>query len=113
MKITLRNTKYTKGEHEILCVGYYVDGSKVIHVRFSDDPSDYMCVTTCLAGQNVTPAEGNVFIKNYSENEGILEDLIENKIVEVVTGAPGRFVTFPEVKLLVNLPAPGVDERGV
>lgn len=115
MKVKFKHAKYMKGKVTLKCVGWYMDGSKAIEAQKGDDPSDTMTITTCLAGYGETPAEGNIFIKNYSENEGVLTDLVGAGVVETVREfkIPGAHAVFIEAKLLANLPAPGVDERGV
>lgn len=41
-----------------------------------------------------------MLVKNYFENEGCLDFLVENNIVKVVGEAQGRFVDFPIVQLI-------------
>ena len=49
------------------------------------------------------PGEGNVFIKDWSENEGILKALQDaNVIGPVIRSVRTGFVTVQEVKLLVG-----------
>lgn len=49
------------------------------------------------------PGEGNVFIKDWSENEGILKALQDAGVVgPVIRSVPTGFVTAQEVKLLVG-----------
>lgn len=59
------------------------------------------CVATINLG--VKLPDSLVAIKNYSENEGVLEALREAKIVgETVDVIPSGFVIIPIVKLLVK-----------
>lgn len=70
----------------------------------SDDPYDYgECVATVnLAEVDLAPNE--VIVKNYSENEGILDALLEGGIVD----PPSRFVRLPYVEVpICRVPALG------
>lgn len=59
-------------------------------------------VATATAGMDEVLAEDLVYIKNYTENKGMLDALTEGKIVgEVLYELPAGFVTIPVCKLLV------------
>ncbi|QLF83384.1 hypothetical protein SEA_NICEHOUSE_168 [Rhodococcus phage NiceHouse] len=95
------NTKYVKDEPAVVKVLGYGDGSKALRA-FSTDGSMLFTATTFL--EHDTPEEGNVFIKNWSENEGVLECLIDQGIIsEPIRIHQSGFVEVPECKLLVEL----------
>ena len=56
--------------------------------------------TSCLEGYEF--GEGQTAIKNYSENEGMLDALLKAKIVENTgLSAQSGFCSFPIVKVLI------------
>ena len=83
--------------------GRYHDGTMAIRLVL-DTGQPVLVPTVCLSHLNIKPAEGNVFIKNWSENEGILESLQESGILgESVAQHKTGFVTADECKLLIPL----------
>ncbi len=58
----------------------YGNGRPALLLRDIEDNSPVIKPTTNLPDFNLFP--GHVLIKNYSENEGILETLAANKIIE-------------------------------
>jgi len=55
---------------------------------------------------NHNPPDGYIFIKNWAENEGILEILIENKVIALPQAFLSYgFVQIPLCKLLCEVPA--------
>lgn len=81
---------------------YASNGGLAIQMFTSSDgyPELLATVTTNLEGI-ADPSEGCVFVKNYSENEGVLEALIEAGLLEktgrsVMTG----WVTIQEARLI-------------
>ena len=77
--------------------GEYQDGSKAIELIDQEDGSPVMVASVWVPGLE----EGEVAIKHYSENEGILDVLIEEGIVtkphrKVHSG----FVTIPVCKFV-------------
>lgn len=83
--------------------GRYHDGSLALRlVTEIGEPAGV--ATVCLSHLDEKPSEGNVFIKDWSENEGFLsalqkEGIVGDKIREVKTG----FTTAYEVALLIPL----------
>ncbi|QGJ90091.1 hypothetical protein HWC80_gp051 [Mycobacterium phage Indlulamithi] len=73
MRIPMR-TKYVREDHALLKSNVYVDGSKMIQV-FSAIGEPLLTATVCLEAYGEKPDEGNVFIKTWSENEGVFEAL--------------------------------------
>ena len=58
----------------------YVDGSTAI-VLTSPDGEPLMTATVCLAAYGDTPEPGHVFLKTWSENEGIYEALLAAGVI--------------------------------
>ena len=63
----------------------YPNGEQRIQIYDSSDGMPYATATSQIQGDL---EEGEVAIKNWSENEGILDFLVENKFIE----KPHRFV---------------------
>ena len=62
----------------------YNNGAVALELVDTEDGEPYMVATVNIPGVLTEEGiyDGYTFIKNWSENEGILECLIENKIVE-------------------------------
>lgn len=82
----------------------YVDGSAGLALITDEGPE---ILSTNLGGYGLVPAEGNVFIKDYSEHSGVTDSLVASGVVEVVRKVEfGRFGTSGyEVKVLAQAPA--------
>ena len=80
MDITLSGHTY---EGVVLSRETYGDGSLALTLNDKHDEP----VATVSAWLPVPPAEGCVWVKNYSENAGVLEALLEAGLVDVT----GRF----------------------
>jgi hypothetical protein len=103
MKITL-NTRYFPAEPATIRRGKYHNGETALVL---DDAAGLRLATAtvCLEQYNEHPAEGNVIIKDYSENEGILACLVAQGVIsEPVRSIQSGWVNFYECKLLVTLP---------
>lgn len=99
------NTKYSRKDETVVLrnEGQYADGSTALTV-YGLDGIPCCTTTVCLIEYNETPSEGNVFIKNYSENEGVLEALQAAGVVGDVTRVvPCGYVEAYEVPLLVEV----------
>jgi len=94
MKIQIR-TKYTpKGDYEIFNVGMYYDKSPALKI-FNMNGEPQLTVTVCI--DHAKPAAGNVFVKDYSENEGVMDALIAANILKEAIGTHiSGFVTIYE-----------------
>lgn len=67
--------------------GFYIDGSMAIQAWETSDPADPITtVTVNLAAYGATPAEGCVFVKDYSENRGIVASLMNDHSLIAPTG---------------------------
>src|SRR6185369_17090904 len=65
--------------------GKYADGATSI--RLFDEKGEPFCTAT-VSLEHAVPGDGYVFIKDWSENEGVLNALIDAK---VITGALDRY----------------------
>lgn len=96
MKVINISAKYVAGE-AVIKEGTYPNGSKALQLLAVDGEP----LATATVALDVLPDEGNVFIKDWSENEGILSSLQEAGVVgPVIRSIPTGFVQAYEVKLL-------------
>jgi len=79
----------------------YHNGQTAINLIDEDDGMPYATATVCVEDNLLQ--EGEVAIKDYSENEGILEALIEANIVDHPRAfIQSGFVKIPICKLLTK-----------
>ena len=71
----------------------YSNGKPVIDFYETETGEPYLTATTNIDGLNL--AQDEILIKDYSENEGVLDFLIQNKIVEPT----GKYVESGWVKI--------------
>ena len=84
------------GEELTPVIGQYANGQTSIQLNDSDG----MAYMTASVAHDVNIADDCVIIKNYSENEGILQALIEAGIIEKpFCEIPVNFVTLYVAKL--------------
>lgn len=101
----MRNYKLELGESEYQVTlefgKYRGNGRTAITVVDAEDGEDLLVATVNIPEASLE--EGETVIKDYSENEGILKFLVENKIVSkpVRTVSTG-FASVSVVKLLIN-----------
>lgn len=74
--------KYKQWECE-LQIGYYGNGNTAIQIL---DKEDYGLITTATVNLGDKLPENQAYIKDYSENEGMLEFLKKTGIVNKVIG---------------------------
>lgn len=87
-RLSVSFTKYQNGQHAI---------------QLSDMADGFPYATASVAMTNVDLESDDVAIKNWSENEGILESLIEAGIVSKPHSyIPSGYVNIPICKLLVK-----------
>lgn len=92
--------KYYNGPAEIVFAGVYADQSLAIKI-VSPEGEPLFTATVCIAEYGFTPGKGYVVIKNYSENEGVLESMVAGGWIEppfMEVEGPND-VTFPVCKL--------------
>lgn len=73
------NSKYDTNYELFIEMGTYSNGRPVIQLRDAEDGCPYATATVNLP--DVFLKDNEVLIKDYSENEGILDFLVENNIV--------------------------------
>lgn len=82
-------------------VGTYVQSKRLSLTLF--DELTYEPIATCTVNVDEVLDLDEVAIKNYSENEGMLDSLIKAKIIsEPLRYVNSGFVTIPICKLLIN-----------
>lgn len=79
MDITV-NTKYLPNEKATVHKKEYANGYPAL-VLTDEYGSPLMTASVNLVAYDEYPAEGHVFIKDWSENEGILHSLIEQGVI--------------------------------
>lgn len=91
-------TKYSDGGH--LRFAKYADGSTAIEI-IDDNGQPQLKATVNMAPEK--PAEGCVFLKGWSENEGIIEALVNARVVGL-TGRKVRagYAFAQEARLLIQ-----------
>lgn len=96
-------TRYIDELCEVVVSGLYIDASTCIKI-LSADGRPMATATVCLIEYGHTPKLWNVFIKSWSENEGMLEALQKAGIIgEVVREVPAGYATAYECPLLKDL----------
>jgi len=84
-----------------LVFGQYRNGQRAIEMIDEADGAPYAVATVALVDEQLSADE--VAIKNWSENQGVLESLIENEIVSApIRYVSSGFVQVPICKLLVQ-----------
>lgn len=81
MEILYSTKKYFKNEPATVYKGKYSDGSTALILQDHEVGERLAVATVCMVDYDEKPEEGNVFIKDYSENEGTLDCLIEQGVV--------------------------------
>lgn len=93
--------KYVDEEMALHKIGEYRDGSTALEI-IDKNGEEYATATVCIPGTDVP--EGHVLIKDWSENEGVLQSLINAGIVgQPVRNVPSGFVTAQLVELLKDI----------
>lgn len=91
--------KYYKGEVSLAFSKYLNDR---IAIQLLDNEGQLVCVATVNI-PDVILNDDEVIVKDYSENEGLLNLLVSNKITsEPLRFVQSGYVTCAVVKLLVN-----------
>jgi hypothetical protein len=76
---------------------YKADNSKAILLMDTEDGAPVAYATVCLAGQGAKPIDRNVFIKDYSENEGMVDALVEAGVI-----CPACIRQYPSGHVLIG-----------
>ena len=99
MKTYELNTTYANYTVHVINAGSYANGRKAIRIVDVEDGSAIMTATVNMP--HVDLKEGEVVIKDYSENEGCLSFLVTNGVVSPAIRWADH--GMPIVKLLVDL----------
>lgn len=100
--INLRTTYLPDTNYDILKTSYMDDYGIALLISESGSQQREATATVNLAAYGEFPAEGNVFIKDYAENEGMLAALIKAGIIsEPVRIVPCGFAEAYECKVLI------------
>lgn len=101
--VDMSSSKYLDGNCVIKIIGEYEEGTPALAAVDAD--GDDCVLTVSPAGYGIVPPEGHVFIKNYSENEGVLKPLVEAGVLSIQDSVQprGSFVAFPLCKIEVEL----------
>ncbi len=96
MQISIK-TKYTpQGDYQLVSPGRYHDGSPALEVHGGDGVQ--FKATVCVPDH--IPAPHNVMIKDWSENEGVLDALVGAGVIEPpIKEVPINYVTAYECRL--------------
>jgi len=88
----MKTYKYILGEDTydvfLNITNYRNNGRKAIQLLDAEDGCPFMMVTVNVP--EVELAEDEIIVKNYSENEGVLQFLIQNNLVQGVERWAGR-----------------------
>lgn len=87
---------YFKGEEVAIETGIYKSGRIALSLYTTEDGMPYCSATTDVKEYPILN-ESELLVKNYSENQGVLEFLVENNIVED-TG-----ITYPAGYAKINI----------
>ncbi len=91
---------YVDEDMTLMHVGNYGDGTPAILI-YDENGEEYAVATVCMAGYGEKPQDGHVFIKTWSENEGVLESLVAAEVVSPpVRWVDAGYCKAAEVKIL-------------
>lgn len=99
MKTYELNTTYANYTVHVINAGSYANGRKAIRIVDVEDGAAVMTATVNMP--DVDLKEGEIVIKDYSENEGCLHFLVANGVVSPAIRWADH--GMPIVKLLVDL----------
>lgn len=99
--VIAENVKFKKWNCDVLLDKYAADSSDAL-VLVDHETSERVAVaTSCLAGMGVIVPAEHAAIKDYSENEGMLNALIDAGIVELTNEmVSSGFAKFPIVRIV-------------
>jgi hypothetical protein len=103
MKSFYIRTRYLD-DHAVLFKGRYADGSTALRL-LSDIGEPLSTPTVCMVDYEAKPEEGNVFVKDWAENEGMLHALqnagIVGPTIREIPAGPYGCIAY-ECKLLAE-----------
>ena len=116
MKTIHVKTKYLDEQGALEFGRYQADNSLSLRLCEVGGFGEYLATATvCIIAYNYTPPEGHVVIKDYSENEGMLECLIAQGVVEPPTKVllqPDTGVPFAVCKLTPEALMEAMEQEG-
>lgn len=96
-------TKYSNYPTAYIGRGFYHDGSTALMV-YTEDGEPICKATVCMSDSGEKPADGNVFIKDWAENEGVMASLQAAGVIgEVIRSVPAGFCEAQECPLLIDV----------
>jgi hypothetical protein len=102
MKFTFQSKWIPTTHDAFIHVQKYVTNPNAIRLSIHSESEGLLCVATSNI-DNYIPEPGNVFIKNWSENEGVYEALLKaNVIGPVIRKIPAGFTEAYECKLITD-----------
>ena len=88
-----------------LHVNYYENNDRIaLQLIDSSEGYDEPIADCTVNISNIYLKENQVVIKDYTESEGMLKSLIDQKIVKKIYEYQSGFVTFPVCELLIEIP---------
>lgn len=94
-------TEYLELEGEMLYVGRYAtDGT--LALGFMNEFDEIEVLSVNLGGYGLTPEPNHVFVKDYSEHEGLTDALVASRAVKVVEPVQIGFGRGFKVELLFD-----------
>ena len=99
MQVKLKTRWLPEDVYEVRLRGSYVDGSPAFILERNGEP--WMQFTIYLAGEHLNP--GHIFIKDYGENEGIIEALAEAGLIEPVGRVAVGYTSIARARMLEPL----------
>lgn len=78
------NSEYVHMPTATVTVGKYTDGTVAVMANNSDEPWDDEVLSVNLGGYEMYPPEGHVYVRDYSEHEGLPAALEAAGIATVV-----------------------------
>ena len=97
--------KFKEWECE-LQFGKYSNGATALQLIDAEDGQPIATASVNLVGQSEHLDPDEVFIKDWSENEGMLDALIESGVIsKPILAAPTGFVSSHLCKILIPLPS--------
>lgn len=102
---TITDNRFNNNQPVHIIKAEYGDGSIALIGHTNNEV--FCTYTLCLTSYGLTPNQGNVYIKDYSEGSGAINILEENGIVQRISNEPIRIGSFNspvwEAQLLVGV----------
>lgn len=98
MNIQFKSRYAPAGEYILYLRGYYNDGSPAIALSKENSGPQ---LTITVAQDDGPPRPGHIFVKDWSENEGVLDGLLEAGVIKpgIIRTIPSGYVEIYECPL--------------